>query len=51
MEIFDRRSLSPKLLMSTLSIVMEPSLTDNLNNAPIKDDFPAPVLPTIPIYI
>lgn len=50
MEILDRSSCNPILLMSRLSTKMEPSLTANLNNAPINDDFPAPVLPTIPTY-
>jgi hypothetical protein len=48
-EIFDRSSCNPKLFISISSIIMEPSLRANLNNALIIDDFPAPVLPTIPI--
>lgn len=34
--------------MSTPSIMMEPSTGASLNKADIKDDFPAPVRPTIP---
>jgi len=48
MESFDRKSCNPKSCISMLSIMILPSLKANLNNAPIKDDFPAPVLPTIP---
>jgi len=49
MESLDRNSCSPNSCISTPSIVMLPSLIANLNKAEIKDDFPAPVLPTIPI--
>lgn len=50
-ESLDRNSCNPNSCISRLSIVILPSLRANLNNAPINDDFPAPVLPTIPIYI
>lgn len=48
MESLERNSCSPKMFMSRSSMKIDPSLRANLNNAPIKDDFPAPVLPTIP---
>jgi len=48
-DILKRTSYNPKSCISILSIMMLPSLNANLNNAPIRDDFPAPVLPTIPI--
>lgn len=42
------RKFSPNVLVSTLSIVILPSVGANLKSADIRDDFPAPVLPTIP---
>lgn len=47
-EILDRKSRNPNSCISTSSIIMFPSFIANLNNADIKEDFPAPVLPTIP---
>lgn len=48
-EIFFLRSFSGTVFVSTLSIVMVPSNGARWNSAAIRDDFPAPVLPTIPI--
>lgn len=48
-ESLERKSRSPNSCISKLSMIIFPSLTANLNNALNKDDFPAPVLPTIPI--
>lgn len=48
MDNLDLRSLSSNSCISTPSIMILPSFRANLNNAPIKDDLPAPVLPTIP---
>jgi len=48
MEILDRKSLNSNSCISISSIMILPSLQANLNKAEIKDDFPAPVLPTIP---
>lgn len=50
MDNLDRNSWSPKPCISMSSIIILPSLIFNLNNAPISDDFPAPVLPTIPTF-
>ena len=48
--IFDLRSWSPIVEISIPSITMLPfAFSRILNNAIVKDDFPAPVLPTIPI--
>lgn len=47
-ESLDRKSWSPISCISISSMMILPSLIANLNNAEIKDDFPAPVLPTIP---
>jgi len=47
-ESLDRKSWSPISCISISSMMIFPSLIANLNNAPINDDFPAPVLPTIP---
>lgn len=49
MEIEDLKSLRSKSCISISSIKIFPSFVANLNSASIKDDFPAPVLPTIPI--
>jgi len=48
MEILDRKLCNPNSCISIPSIMILPSLKANLNKAKIKDDFPAPVLPTIP---
>lgn len=50
MESLDRKSCSPNSCISMPSIMILPSFLANLNKAAIKDDFPAPVLPTIPIF-
>ena len=48
--IFDLRSCSPMSEIRTPSItILPPAASISLNNAKVKDDFPAPVLPTIPI--
>ena len=50
MVIRDLRSCSPIIDISTPSICILPfAASIILNNARVKDDFPAPVLPTIPI--
>lgn len=47
----DLRSWSPKVQMSTLSMIIVPSEGSTiLNNAWISVDFPLPVLPTTPIF-
>lgn len=48
-ENLDLRSCNPSSFISIPSTMILPSLKASLNNAPIMDDFPAPVLPTIPI--
>lgn len=45
----DRNSYRPTWWISIPSMMILPSWKANLNNDPTKDDFPAPVLPTIPI--
>lgn len=47
-EIFERKSLSAMLPVSTLSMTIDPSNGASLNKAAISEDFPAPVRPTIP---
>lgn len=49
MEIFDLRSFNLTLAVSISSISIVPSTGASLNIADIKVDFPAPVLPTMPI--
>lgn len=49
MESLDRKAFNPNSCISMSSIIILPSFIANLNKAAIKDDFPAPVLPTIPI--
>lgn len=49
MDNLDLRSFKPNSCISTPSIMILPSLRANLNSALIMDDFPAPVLPMIPI--
>lgn len=51
MEILDRRFFNEQFLILTLSIVMMPSMGINLNRALINEVLPAPVLPTIPIFV
>lgn len=47
----ERRSCSPKLAMLMPSITIFPSAASRIRKIPkAKDDFPAPVLPTIPTY-
>ena len=47
----DLRSCKPSLVTSSPSIVMVPDAGSKRRNTEyVKDDFPAPVLPTIPIY-
>lgn len=48
MEIFDRKSLSRTLAVSTSSMAITPSIGARRNRAAIRVDLPAPVLPTIP---
>ena len=49
--IFSRKSCSPMLLIFIPSIIISPlDASTNLNSANAMDDFPAPVLPTMPIY-
>ena len=50
MDIFLRRSCSPMSVICIPSISNTPSGSANLNNADNKEDLPAPVLPTMPIY-
>ena len=49
MEILERRSCSPMLLVSIPSMKILPSGSVSRKREAIKDDLPAPVLPTIPI--
>ena len=51
MEILDRRSCNPMLLVSIPSIKIFPSGSLNRKRAEISDDLPAPVRPTIPIFL
>ena len=47
----DRRSRRPILEMSSPSIVMVPDAGSIMRNKPkVKDDLPAPVRPTTPIW-
>ena len=49
--ICDLRSCNPRSAISIPSILIHPSaLSIRRNNATVNDDFPAPVLPTTPIY-
>lgn len=48
-DMFDLKSFSPTLDISISSMEMVPSTGANLNIAAIRLDFPAPVLPTMPI--
>lgn len=51
MVILVLRSCRPILAMSTSSITMDPLAASIIrNSARVKDDFPAPVRPTMPIY-
>jgi len=52
MIVIDLRIISkPSLQISTLSMIISPSEgSSNLNNDKIIVDFPAPVLPTTPIF-
>ena len=50
MEILLRISCSPKFRHSTPSILILPPGSASRNKVAIRDDLPAPVLPTIPIY-
>ena len=51
-ESLERRSLSPIFEMSIPSIVMLPQQDSMMRNkASVIEDFPAPVRPTIPIYM
>ena len=46
----ERRSCKPMVDMSTSSMLMlPPALSRIRNKAKVNEDFPAPVLPTIPI--
>ena len=47
-EIFFLKSSNAIVPVSMPSIKMFPSTIANLNKAAIKEDFPAPVLPTMP---
>lgn len=50
--MFLRRACKPTVLMSISSTFISPaSNSHNLNNVYNIDDFPAPVLPTIPTFI
>ena len=48
MEIFERKSCRPMVLVSIPSIKICPSGSVSRNSAAISDDFPAPVRPTMP---
>ena len=48
-DIFFRKSCRPIFPISILSIRILPVGSESLNKAVIREDFPAPVLPTIPI--
>lgn len=49
-EILFRKSSSAMVFVSIASISITPSNLANLNNADMRDDLPAPVLPTIPTF-
>lgn len=51
MEILLRNSCRPTIWVSMLSIAISPCGSISRKRTEIKDDFPAPVLPTIPTYI
>ena len=49
--ILERNSCNPRDAISTPSMRIEPSAASIIRNrAKVKDDFPAPVLPTIPTF-
>ena len=50
-DIFFRKSCKPIFERSILSIMIFPVGSESLNKAVINEDFPAPVLPTIPILL
>lgn len=48
--ILNRKSWSPIFAMLIPSIIISPSAASLIRNKPkVREDFPAPVLPTIPI--
>ena len=49
-DILFRKWFKSISIMLILSIKMFPVGSESLNRAVINDDFPAPVLPTIPIF-
>ena len=49
-DILFRKWFNPMSEMLILSIKIFPVGSESLNRAVISDDFPAPVLPTIPIF-
>ena len=49
-ETLDLKSCSPTSVISTPSILMVPFGSASLRRAANKDDFPAPVWPTIPTF-
>ena len=49
-DILFRKWFNPMSEMLILSIKIFPVGSESLNRAVIRDDFPAPVLPTIPIF-
>ena len=51
MVILERRSWSPIVAMSQLSMTMEPVAGSMIRNrASVREDLPAPVRPTMPTY-
>lgn len=46
--MFDLKSKRPTFLLSIPSILTVPCIGDKRNKADIRDDLPAPVLPTTP---
>lgn len=49
--ILNRKSWSPIFAILIPSIIISPSAASLIRNKPkVSEDFPAPVLPTIPIY-
>jgi len=48
---FDRKSCRPRVAISSPSMMILPMAFSIMrNNAMVSEDFPAPVLPTIPIF-
>lgn len=51
MEIFERQCWRLTIALARPSMTMAPSSSQSRNSAWIRDDLPAPVRPTIPIYM